>query len=293
MSYKYINPGYGGLFDSFSAAAGYTQESHATRSKTGVLFTTSESTATKNLPAGKEFWLKYDITITSGGTDGTILRFDSASSYCGFYARTNALSLYPVINGSQLSSAVYTMASNSLPETFLIHIVSNASSGVFEVWANGVKVYDYSGNILSGADIASFSFWCSSSKKHFSNIICSDTEIGQAENVLILPATISSTMTDNGDGTYTANNSGEYISQTVNSSSLTIPATSTIKGIAVAGVPAYYDGEGISQLAAKIDGTTVETLDLTTNSTLGVMYSTEVNETISELTAKTYTLEAV
>ena len=98
-----------------------------------------------------------------------------------------------------------------------------------------------------------FVVYASNSTGLLSNLILSDTEINQREQVVILPTVnTETTMTAREDGSYAANAANQQILQGIDVDSLIADygADSDIKGIAVIGNPAYRTAEGLSRLTA-------------------------------------------
>jgi hypothetical protein len=154
---------------------------------------------------------------------------------------------------------------------------------VFEVWESEELKYSFTGNVGNGEDLTDCLFRSTYKNKLISQIIISDSPIKWTESVIILPTSISATMTDNGDGTYTATNSGEYVKQTIDGDALRnlYSDNTVITGICVAGRPAYRDGEGIDTMQA-IEGDTVfGECGLDINEYTSIMYGKRVNMPIS------------
>ena len=86
-----------------------------------------------------------------------------------------------------------------------------------------------------------------------SNIIISDEEINEKEQIVILPVSATDTdMTNNGDGSYTATTEDQYILQTVDVTNLItkLGGKSEVTSIVLAGLPAYKTSDGLSSLTS-------------------------------------------
>lgn len=278
MSFLYLNPGYGNLFNE-AGQNSYTQVLNAD-SKTGKSFY-SCGTRTVTLPANlKEIWVRYDYHSLSGnynGTSNVTVKSTNRNARInhGSYAYDIVYYLHDIEKGRHSTTAKWNR--------FLIHIKTGVEDGVFEIWEGEIVKCSFSGNVLNGENILTCNFYSDTSNKPYSQIIVSDSPIKWTENVIILPTSISATMADNGDGTYSATNSGEYVKQTIDRDALRNLCTdnTVITGICIAGRPAYRDGEGIDVMQAVEGDTVLGECSLYTNDYTSITYGKRVNMPIS------------
>lgn len=277
MSFLYLNPGYGNLFDNISQTP-FTQ-STSVGSKTGLCFHSCGQREIIFPTPLDEVWAKVDIYIVREWQQMRIC-IQGNSKYADFYMPNNTDYYQVRVNGSN-KFGQYTTRNEWL--TVLMHVKSGVSDGVYEFWLNGVKLFSFVGDVLGQELATKFFIISDGDKKQFSQIIVSDSPIKWTENVIVLPTSISTNMTDTGDGTYSATNSGEYIKQTIDVNALrnSYPDNTVITGICVAGRPAYHDGEGIDVMQA-IEGDTVfGECQLSYNENISITYGKRVNMPIS------------
>ena len=279
MSFLYLNAGYGNLFDTASQDT-FTQNKNVANT-TGLSFS-NFGTRTINIPNLNEIWVRIDLcnndywqksqslSVKSANRKVHIAPTDFSSKNMGCYINGNEQTRFTTKTG-------WTR--------ILLHVKSGVTDGIYEVWENEILKCSFTGNILNGEDVTICEFVNSSTERAISNIIVSDSPIKWTENVIVLPTSISATMTDNGDGTYSASNSGEYVKQTIDGNALrnSHPDNTVITGICVAGRPAYYDGEGIDVMQVIEGDTVLGERQLSYNENISITYGKRVNMPISSV----------
>lgn len=308
MSFKYINPGYANLLD----VDGGTTIVDATKSKTGVGFyqpTVSKGINISEMPT--DLYGKFDVYVYRDSDDKSADNFEvqislGLNGVC-FKKMTNNFYLSGLVNNN---SPIYLNASTWYPDTlksklnitmnaintiaFHAHACteSSAKDGYLILYANGKevgRVENYAVNFdYTNAKVVVI--YGSNSTGLISNMIISDTELHQREQVVFLPiASTETTMTAKEDGSYTADAAGQQILQSIDTASLIAAygADSDIKGIAVIGNPAYRTAEGLSQLTAleKSDDTVTEygTKEAKADTAAGVIDSRNLSMKLSAL----------
>ena len=152
--------------------------------------------------------------------------------------------------------------------TYYIKIISHAENGEITILENGIEKFSFTGNVMQGADITYMNIGGLYGQRHFANFIISDEYFPPSEKIIALPvANTTATMTDNGDGSYTADEVGESVMQTIDAAKLTqaIGEGNTFTGFSLIGNPAYYDGAGMTHLGAMKGETVKESVALPTN----------------------------
>ena len=271
MSFKYINPGYANLLD----IDGGSTITDATKSKTGVGF--YQPTSNKGINISEtptDLYGKFDVYVCRDDDDKSANNFEIQISLglngVRFQKLTNHFYLSGLANNnSQIylsectwyPDAVKSKLNITMNAINTIYFHARASSdgstkdGYLVIYVNGKEV----GRAENYAINFSYSnpnvvvIYGSKATGLLSNMIISDSEIHMREQVVFLPiATTETTMTDKGDGSYSANAAGQQILQSIDTASLiaNYGADSDIKGIAVIGNPAYRTAEGLSQLTA-------------------------------------------
>ena len=304
MSFKYINPGYANLLD----VEGGVTVTDATKSKTGVGFYQPMAGHGINLSeTPTELYGKFDVfllheggsasydfevRVRIGGANGIgIKRYSNVwylTGYCNTYAQVSrsANPYYPDTLKSEtglVPNAINTIYFHSTPKV-------GDDNGNLSIWVNGTRIADYNYAISFGAS-TTIEVYGTYASNIISNLILSDTEIHQREQVVILPvSTTETTMTANLDGTYTASAANQQILQGIDTTSLIADygADSDIKGIAVIGNPAYRTAEGLAYLTGldKHNDTVTQygTKEVGTLTTGGAIDSRTVSMKLSDLT---------
>jgi len=257
MSFKYINPGF----------------------NTGVLKTMTQYTDNDSKYSGGVYLKGDGLFYLPGGVKSLYLSFvaqnvhsctvcaydGSDGKETGFYcdganniARLNKTNAKSMLRGDV-----------DLIVSWYVKIISDSANGEFVLMQDGVAVYEYTGNVMNGADISRIKFSCSlNNHRTIANLIISDEYFPPSEKIIALPvANTTATMADNGDGSYTADEVGETVMQTIDAAKLTqaIGEGNTLTGFSLIGNPAYYDGTELTHLGAMKGETVKESVALPTN----------------------------
>lgn len=271
MSFKYINPGYANLLD----VDGGTTITDAAKSKTGVGFYQPASDKGINISeTPTDLYGKFDVYVYRDDEDKISDNFEIQISLgCNGIRFKKVTNHFYLIGLANNSSQIYLSACTWYPDavksklnitmnainTIYFHAHqrtdSSSSDGYLVIYVNGKEVgrcENYGVNLsYSNPHVAVV--YASNSTGLLSNLILSDTEIHQREQVVILPtANTETTMTARDSGSYAANAANQQILQGVAVDALIADygADSDIKGIAVIGNPAYRTAEGLSVLTA-------------------------------------------
>ena len=257
MSFKYINPGYAELLD----VSGGTTIQDTTRSKTGVAFwqpTRNKGINLAGIPA--ELYGKFDVYLPSGtGLDASL--YITFCGYCG--VQVSGYSREWTVSGYYAGSSCFSNKAQVIYDavnTIWFNAKPSNAGDCLTIKVNGVEIGKKTG--ISFSTTNRYIEICSKSRlAPISNLILSDTEIHPREQVVTLPVKATeTTMTANGDGSYTASAANQQIMQSVDVDALLAEygENSEIRGIAIMGNPAYRTAEGLAYLTAlEDDGTTV------------------------------------
>lgn len=268
MSFKYINPGY-----SVGDLAGTT-------------------TTDNNYDTGMCFQVDNKNFSLPAGTKTAYISFQAFRGH----ANSNYLSCFAYSNGGKnKTGANYPYSyqnrdeyyvNNTRNDTaltideemgrFYLEIVSDTTNGILRGYVNGKLKFEFTGNVMNGLDIEYLTF----DANKISSIIISDEPFPIAEKMVKLQAAnTTATMTANSDGSYTATEAGQTVMQTIDTAALEqkIGAGNTITGIALVGSPAYYDGDGLSKIAAMKGEEEKEDVNLGTATTNNVLASWKDN----------------
>lgn len=258
MSFKYINPGYAELLD----VAGATTIQDTAKSKTGVSFwqpTRSKGINITEIPT--ELYGKFDVYLPSG--TGMDISVDiTFCGYCGVHVRgyNREWTIYGYYAGTSYFSNTAQVIYDAV-NTVWFNAKPSGAGDCLTVKANGVEIGKKTG-ISFNTSSRYIEIYSNSRLAPISNLILSDTEIHPREQVVTLPVKATeTTMTANGDGSYTASAANQQIMQSVDVDSLLAEygEDSEIRGIALMGNPAYRTAEGLAYLTAlEDDGTTVK-----------------------------------
>ena len=306
MSFRYVNPGYAEFVDvaNFTPNDPVNTVVNNVYSNSGVSFSRLNGNWTNAKFPIKEgfvdnFYMKFDVfyALSEGFriTASTSNVIDNLSWTYGFVCSSGDCCFRK--GGSRVGKS-QALSLNAI-NTVWFHVYTNgtydsSSDSFFEMIINDNE------KIITNFDYAYF--FNSKDKQviisvanglYFSNIIISDEYISPKEEVIMLPtSSVVTDMTDNQDGTYTADEAGQTILQTVDATSLITQygGKSKVTSIGSIGVPAYKTATGLSNLVGidKISGTITEhdSIALSTNSTLGAIDVWNTNITIEALNGK-------
>ncbi len=252
MSFKYINPGYAELLD----VSGGTTIADAAKSKTGVSFwqpTQGKGINIAEIPT--ELYGKFDVYLPSG--TGMDISVDiTFCGYCGVHIRgySREWTIYGYYAGSSYFSNKTQVIYDAV-NTIWFNAKPSDVGDYLTIKANGVEIGKKTG-ISFNTTSRYIEIYSSSRLAPISNLILSDTEIHPREQVVTLPVKATeTTMTANGDGSYTASAANQQIMQSVDVDSLLAEygEDSEIRGISLMGNPAYRTAEGLAYLTALED----------------------------------------
>ena len=256
MSFKYINPGFN--IGDFATMTQYNAKSGESSSGTKLA-----ETAIFYLPTTTKI-IFLSLTCTWGRLWRALAYNDNGVKETGIYFDNYVGTL-------RLNNTTNTKT-NPMPRgvaNWYIKIFSDAQAGEFAIYRDGIQIFAYTGNVMDGDDIAKIDFYAkSSTDDYLANIIISDEYFPPSEKIIALPvANTTATMADNGDGSYTADEVGETVMQTIDAAKLTqiIGEGNTLTGFSLIGNPAYYDGTELTHLGAMKGETVKESVALPTN----------------------------
>ena len=174
----YINPG---DTDDLIVTSTILTNLPATQSKSGTAFWQNQNVKCFDIPVTDEIWIKFDVYFNgsqrwrafNGGTNGTT----------GIAAQTSgALTFFA--NNRSVQQPTGICNKNAL-QTFLLHMVSGSTDGLVEAWADGTKLYAYTGDINHGEDFADIYLQSDGAGTFFSNVLISNIEPITTENDIL------------------------------------------------------------------------------------------------------------
>ena len=177
MSFRYENYGTADLL----VVEGTTIETDSTQSKFGSAFVQTQQAKCFDIPATKELWCKFDIYAGLLNNCTWYAANQNDSEKISGLCKTVGTRLY-IRESSSNKNTIRNVLYNNTLQTILLHMISDTSSGMIEVWVDGAKVGNYSGSVNSGDTFDCFYLQGDSSTVLFSNVIISDEEIGLNEN---------------------------------------------------------------------------------------------------------------
>ena len=266
MPFKYINPGYAELFAGSSLT---TSKSAVYNPANGVSFP-GNGDGYCHFPADcGEIWVKF------GFYSGTNYNYQ-ISCYIGSNQGKNGFYRYSKDDSRAYFQGTSTKILNTTDYAY--HSVwmhcKAGSDGLLEILVDGVEAFSKTGAVTWANPYVYFK--SANSSLFVSNIIISDHEIAKSEEVYLLTPKTTETDMSESNGVYTADTEGQYVRQTVDIAALKTKAgsdTVSITGLAVASVPAYTEGEGLSSLAATKNEEEMETVALSSNTKAGIVVS--------------------
>ena len=266
MPFKYINPGYAELL---ADASMRTTKSTTYNPLNGIAMKGSGD-GYYYLPEDcDEVWVKFVFYCDTNYTWQLNCYIGSSQSKYGFYRYSK-----------DDSRAYFQGASTKIQNTtdYACHTVwmhcKAGSEGLLEIFVDGVEAFSKTGAVTWANQYIYFK--SSNSSLFISNIIISDHEIAKSEEVYVLTPKATETGMAVSSGVYTADAANQYVRQTIDVASLKSKAGSdavSITGLAVAAVPGYVEGEGLSSLAATRNDAEMETIVLSTDSKAGILAS--------------------
>ena len=269
--YRYINPGYATLFPNYIDEA-LKQLTDSTQSKTGVSFWGDGYGELQNIPVStKELWIKVDYyTLTTSQTPKIYIRTEN--TYCA----VDNNKIY--VNGT--NKTTHSASIKERIDTIWLHLKSDATNGVFEVWVRGTKQYEFIGDVLHGEDIKKIHLSSGTLYENrrcsISNIIVSDSPISLTEQVVTIPCTITADMTKNEDGSYSATAVNQSLEYAIDASEF--DAGTKFTGVNIAARNCIRDGEGVNNLEFLEGATSLDTQTIPTAENCGLSYGITLND---------------
>lgn len=255
MPFRYINPGYAELFRNKSMTSG---QSNTFNPINDVYMKNGEAYC--SLPDGcSEVWVKFGFYYNGYNYQMGCYFGDTRGTY-GFY-RYKCEENKAYLNGV---STLLTNIADYAYHTVWMHCRAG-QEGILEIFLDGREEFTQTGAIVWKEQYVYFK--SGSDRVYLSNIIISDREISKTDEVYILePAGTETDMTES-DGLYVADSEGQYVRQTIDVAAFKAKAGSSavsVTGLAVASVPAYYEGEGLTSLVAVRNESEIESVALST-----------------------------
>ena len=298
MSFLYINPGDASLLDT---TTGVTVEDARFNPYGGVSFWQPKSEKGIVLPYPlTEIYAKASVYLRGSLTKSDARAKLQAGNSNGWTVRENygKWSLEIACCATQIKS-LSGEEINLDPNGFnniLLHVKEGSSEeGSISVTINGKEVFASKQYVTfrqssygSPSDV--ITILSDNEEALFSNIIISDKEIGEKEQVAVLPVSATDTdMTANGDGSYTATEEGQHFFQSFDAASLidAYGGASNVTGIYIAGKPAYATGSELTKAVAcgGKDGAMadISTTTLKMDSTATALIGGRVSMTLGDL----------
>lgn len=262
MSFKYYNPGYPSLFET----AGGTSVTDESLSRTGVSFWQSNTSAHNiefsSVP--QEIFCKFDFFFhydeqsatdyniyvrTSWPYSGVAITKSNRYSKLSYYACGDSTEMISTRDEVEFQNKTHLIR-NQVNSLFFHFKLSSDDNGVYELYANGVKLV----NLTTKITLQSYpymTFASTNAVAPLSGIIMSDMAFDRRESILRLPTSgIETDMKANEDGTYTASAAGQTLLQTIDAATMAedYGGASKVTGFLSVAYPAYRTEDGLDQL---------------------------------------------
>lgn len=252
MAFKWVNPGYGELFDIQSAQSYYDNTYNP---QNGVCI--HGCTVQQSIPNTKEVWLSMTVSFyriykfqlyvnhTSGNTCG--LNFDSDNKKLEFYNHSKAVASHEQMN-FETGGTLYKI---------VLHVKSDATDGLMECFVDGKSVLTFTGDVNGGEVINKIYVYSSDNCTYLCNFIFSDTDISNENIAIVDLKDLTGTWEGITDGMAKATDAGQTLSHTVDVAKLkdTISkysSAATITSIILSAKDIQYDAEKVNSLTASI-----------------------------------------
>ena len=266
MSFKYLNPGFPGLLDTTSGVLVEDEKC----SRTGVGFWQPNTEKGVKFPTyPQELYCKFDFFLyydTSSNTDYSII-VRTNYPYCGISLKKSKAYVdfeyhvrsydYTIAYGNETAklqdegnlrlNQVNTVCFHYKPSTS-----SSSNDSVIEIFVNGKRKVRSSryAEFPSSSEGVTMAFSSSNAIAPLSSILLSDEPFDMRESLVRVPVkSVTTDMTDNGDGTYTTSEVGQTLLQELDVPALLEAhgATSDVTGILSVASPACRT-EALNQL---------------------------------------------
>lgn len=292
VSFRYVNPGYVELLDD---RANVESVEDLTRNPiNGISFRRTSQSVNPLLTFASipnELYCRYDIFRDTTGQMDYVGVFDTSKKYFGMYTDSSSLKFFCYGKAIASMNVPANWNKTGLNKIwFHFSVTENLIEAVIngEIKLNGV--FSNASNLVPYFNVYNTS---SNPGSYYSNFIISDEYISPKEQVIVLPTNaVETDMIDNQDGSYTADQNGQTILQTVDAKELIkqYGGASKVTGIAVAAVPAYRTAEGLSNLIGldKISGEITEhnSVEVSSITNAAVLDYWNTNMTIGGLDGK-------
>jgi hypothetical protein len=252
--YKYCNPGYIGLFDTYEKTGDQITNNYTYNPICGVCLKSQLNVNFKQkIEPSLEYWLKVQMYIAESRWPKISLLSNSHNIAIYTNAEYDKSTDFAISSDSaSLSNSIINVAKN-VPITFELHVKSDSTNGLVEVYMNNLLKISYTGNVLNGETINYFKIinngaWYGATPIFYSDIICQNTGRIGFEHCTALPVKATTGWTANTDGSYYTESEGDKLLQTIDIDTLKTQLKYsnylTIKSISTSGTLAYYNADG-------------------------------------------------
>lgn len=242
MSFKYINPGYGGLCYEGSTFP-KTIQSYTFNPTHGVACFNTENGgyfSSGRIDACQDLYIKFDVYFS--GTSGFLAVGVKGISCILIIGLTNGdFSVRATNNSTYVITGEYTNLKLNAVNTIYLTIHFDSETYVL-ININGEDIIEETLGDYSGvANIAGYVTFENYENSPISNIIISDEEINPKEIIIQLESSAVDTDMNESDGVYSSPLVGSYVLQILNTAALysTFGSDCKILGAAVVASPAY------------------------------------------------------
>lgn len=281
MSFKHINPGYSEIYNTNKA----TVQNEQYNPINGVSLGLGLEQTIFSLPSDcNEVWLKCGICVTSLSSSYTA--YIGIGGNSGYMDGVSFIGtgICPVICGDRQTNYTHPIGKGEYHK-LIIHCI-NGSSGLLEIFLDGICIYTYTGDVTWRSRIVYIFTSTSGTLVYINNIIISDTEITPTEEVYVLtPASTETTMSEN-SGAYVATEAGQTIKQMIDVEALKTKAGTPhirISGLGICG-NGFCDGEGLTKVTSLCNGVEKEDVSLSSDTNSYILSSWNEDLPIAELT---------
>lgn len=264
MAWKYVNPGYGELFD--NNAWNTVTSSDISKTITGVYFTKNGDNTGWQIkaPSVKEVWAKCNVYLN--GTWQKFRLYVDETRQCGLVMQEGTgdtagyMSLYnagaEVVNNDQQISLYRHLINVTL------HIKSDSTNGLMELFIDDVPVLTYSGNVNYGKSISRIEV-SGATDVFISNIIIADYDVSHENTAVCSLTDLTGTWDGVEDGMTRATDVNQILSQKVNIIDLkekmnNHSSNPTITGITIAAQSVRFDANKVNALKGTIKSGSTE-----------------------------------
>ena len=264
MSWKYVNPGYGELFDKNLCRT--VKSIDTNRTITGVYITENGEYEGERIVTQetKDIWVRCDVYLN--GIRRPFRIYVDGHRQCGLTMQEGGgdsdgyISLFN--KGSEVANKNKQLSLRNRRLKVVLHITTDIQNGHIELFIDDVPVLTYTGNVADGKFITGVEI-SGVTDVFFSNIIVADYDISQESVAVCSLNDLTGTWEGISDGLTKATDVDQTLSQKIDTNKLkqlisSYSSDPTITSVSIAAIGIQYDPNKVNSLKSSIVSASVE-----------------------------------